>query len=74
MNERTNKETHEKQKNIEKGSEMGPKINEKSEVGGAFGGPGGILGISGRLCRKSGAQEEAKMQPRWPKMLPKKPT
>ena len=39
-----------------------------------FGGPGGILGILGRPLAKRGAQEEAKTQPRWPKMRSKRPT
>ena len=48
--------------------------HEKSVSGGGFGGPGGILGVLGTLCRQSGAQEGAKMQPSWPKMPPKSPT
>ena len=39
-----------------------------------MGGPGGILGILGCLCRQSGAQEEARLQSRWPKMRSKRPT
>ena len=78
MKERTNKETHEKQKKHWKwkrnGSQNRWKIKEKSTSGAGFGAHGGTLGISEGLCRQSGAQEEVKMQPRWPKMLPKRPT
>ena len=52
---------------------MGPQIIENRCLGMVLG-SWRILGILGGLCRQSGAQEEAEMQPRWAKMRPKRPT